>query len=504
MQHQFPWWMIVAALVLVGCAVSEPEETTGNSGDDPDVGVDADADADVFDPCEECSSVEVCIDDECVDACEETGTECGEVNLHGQDADCGGCALGECNDGECPEVCDQLDAECGEVVFGGEVYDCGGCDADAFCLASNRCTAGDDFVDVAAGREHTCGIRPSRAVRCWGANDDGQLGDDNRPEASSSPRTVVGGSAAQMITTLNHHTCVVTGSDDLKCWGRNDDGQLGDNSTDNAAIATDVYGASGSWISAGGAHSCVVDRQNDELICWGDNQFGKLGGGDDESDPQRRVVTLRSISPDEPLEGVVQVGSGSGHSCALDKHNDLWCWGRNHNGQLGRGDTQDGSQLAESVSEMNDPAVSLSVGYNHSCALDAQRSVWCWGRGDHGQIGQEDPGDQTAPQQVELPGEAIDVDAGRFHSCAAVDSGDVYCWGRDDDGQAGQSDPSGQVDEPEVVDGIGGSVVGVSAGARHSCAVTDTAEVYWWGNNDAGQLGDESAGSAGTPVRVEQ
>lgn len=502
--------LAVGLIVGAGCAEVEPPGDNDGDNDEPVVDAGGDVEADTWDPCQECGPGEVCVDEECVDGCEETATECGSVDYMGEQLECGSCELGDCDDGQCPAVCEEFDAECGEVHFGGEAHDCGECEADdRRCTEHNVCIsdASDIYVDVAAGRSHTCAVRGSGSVRCWGANDKGQLGDGQAPEGATSPSTVVDLAGARLVSTLNHHSCAASRDAEgqlreLYCWGPNEHGQLGDGTTDESDRPVEVDGLEGPSVRAGAEHTCGIDEAGG-LFCWGRNEMGRLGGGhDDATDPSDNIEVLRLISPEQPLEDVVDHGAGTAHSCALDAGNEIRCWGRNTDGQLGLGHTGDGPTFAEEAVELPIVTTAIDTGYEHSCALGHQGEVWCWGRGEYGRLGHGEGVPEPSPVSVELDVAAVDVAAGRFHSCAAVESGEVYCWGRNHEGQVGLEGSATEIQVPQRVEGVDG-VHRVGAGANHSCGVDFQGDVYCWGANDEGQLGDGSTVGRADPEPVE-
>jgi alpha-tubulin suppressor-like RCC1 family protein len=190
-----------------------------------------------------------------------------------------------------------------------------------------------DVADVAAGSAHTCGLRADGAVLCWGAGDQGQLGD-----GSTAGRALAGAPLATNGAPLNAvaiaagavHTCAADSNGAVWCWGGGDRGQLGDGAAAGAPNPTAVSSlpAAAAAVAAGGAHSCAA-LTDGRVFCWGAGDQGQLGDGafDDSATP----VAVAALA------GAVQVSAGHAHSCARTRDRSIWCWGGNGSGQLGDG-----------------------------------------------------------------------------------------------------------------------------------------------------------------------
>ncbi|MCW1969492.1 MAG: hypothetical protein KIH69_015375, partial [Anaerolineae bacterium] len=185
---------------------------------------------------------------------------------------------------------------------------------------------------IAAGREHSCAVTTAGGVKCWGGNGAGQLGLGSTSVLSSAVPVDVPGlsGGVRAIAAGLTHTCAVMNSGAAKCWGSNDAGQLGNNSTTAAAAPVDVAGLNSgvSAIAAGWDHTCAV-LANGGAKCWGANDFGKLGNGVFAASPTPVDVAGLGSS-------VKALTLGNGHTCALVA-DGVKCWGWNQQGQLGSG-----------------------------------------------------------------------------------------------------------------------------------------------------------------------
>ncbi len=189
---------------------------------------------------------------------------------------------------------------------------------------------------IAAGVRHSCALTNAGGVRCWGANIRGALGDGT---TSRRPRQVVDvsglSSGVTAIAAGHDYSCAVTSSADVKCWGYNRWGQLGDGTTSDRSTPVDVSGLSSgvTAISAGGTHSCAP-MSSGGVKCWGRNNYGQLGDG----------TTSTSLTPVDVSGlrgGATAIAAGSFHSCALRRSGGVKCWGLNSTGQLGDGTMSD-------------------------------------------------------------------------------------------------------------------------------------------------------------------
>lgn len=394
-----------------------------------------------------------------------------------------------------------------------------------------------DAQQVALGRSHSCARRKSGLVVCWGANDDGQLGDGTGGPgmASARPISVRGLTDATTIVAGESHTCAVRATKAVVCWGDNRDGQLG-NKTRNSWIEPVVIRglADAKVIAAGTRHTCVL-RETGGVICFGANERGQLGDGSTTGHERPTAVadmaglvglaasgsrtcgftpqavfcwgdvdgqtTTRPRKVAERTEGdnIVELELGPAHACLRQLSGAVRCWGNNADGRVGDGTFESRQQpVPVGVSS----AVDVALGHRHSCALAADGKVSCWGDDANGALGHGEPEDagsqaREGVQRVSGLDDAIDVASGDAFSCVARRSGAVACWGRNDLGQLGDGskEPSrpfpGPV--PNLDDGIA-----VAAGAAQACAVRKTGAVVCWGINDKGQLG---RAAAPTPLR---
>ncbi len=372
--------------------------------------------------------------------------------------------------------------------------------------------------------DHTCALLDSGGVRCWGRNNFGQLGyghadDIGDGETAASVGLVSTGGVVTQLAVGVGHTCVLLQTGKVRCWGRNEHGQLGyahanDIGDDESPTGFVDVGGTVLQLAAGGEHTCAL-LSGGKVRCWGLGVDGQLGYantndiGDNESPKSAGDVQLGGVA--------VQVSAGRDHTCARLNTGAVRCWGRGMWAPLGYANTQNvgDNEHPASVGDvaLGGQAVEVSAGWFHTCARLSTGTVRCWGYGAVGQLGYASPldvGDDEHPQSagdVQLGAPAVQISAGLFHTCARLSSGAVRCWGYGDSGRLGyaNTDNIGDDEHPQSAGDVqlGAAASWVVAGATHSCALLDSGSVLCWGNGEFGQLGSGSSNDIGddeTPI----
>ncbi len=369
------------------------------------------------------------------------------------------------------------------------------CDECAHSCIEDECV---NIESIFAGGQHTCAIVEDGRMACWGQNSQGQLGidDSDRP----FPTFIDAVQGVQDASAGWEHTCAIDGSNIAWCWGRNEEGQLGAGSTANTrhdpqavAVAGDVH-----LIAAGYSHGCAVHGEGN-ISCWGAEVDGQLGNG--QSGPSVGIAP-QVIEVFDGSSTVSGLSAGWGSSGAISG-GIVKMWGRNDWDQLGQDESSDyeSDPVEVDVLDTDGPlAQSFSAGWRHACAVRDGGEVWCWGDDEGGQLGRGD--------EPQLPGPVVDlpvdgstaVDAGwGSHSCARS-SHWLYCWGNNDSGQLGTDEPSQSAFAVQVFDE---PVMDLAVGQSHTCALVTGGELYCWGNNSNGQLGvGPTPNQSSEPLRV--
>lgn len=322
-------------------------------------------------------------------------------------------------------------------------------------------------VAVVAGGAHTCAVFENGDARCWGLNTSGQLGLGNTATvmAIGDTETLEGLAKVELVAPTNElglgvlQTCARV-SGQLRCWGGGAFGQLGlaavttigDNELPLAVPAV-MLGGEPIELAIGGYHGCAI-MATGTLRCWGRNDTGQLGLGNaahvGDNEHPLAVPEVDALSPNLPLEtSLVDIVAGLSHSCMLLSNGDVICWGAGNLGQLGQGNNQTwGDAIGETPAALSPVAlggfaVALAAGYLHTCALLDDGAVRCWGSADSGQLGNGDeefvgltnlPSDRPV---VPLAGPVIGIAAGGAHTCVVYEDQQVGCWGSNEYGQLG-------------------------------------------------------------------
>lgn len=378
---------------------------------------------------------------------------------------------------------------------------------------------GRHVTGLAAGAEHTCALLNDGNVRCWGNGVHGRLGYGNSStvgddETPASAGDVDLGAVATQIVAGAEHTCALLTDGGVRCWGRGSSGQLGygntssigDDETPRVAGSVNL-GRPVVQLAAGAEHTCAL-LDTGRVRCWGAAGSGRLGYGNLQTIGDNE---LPSQAGDVDL-GVhaVRLAAGRFHTCALLSGGAVRCWGFGQYGQLGRGNTatigdDETPRLSGNV-ELGATAIDLTVGDYHSCAVLDNGALRCWGYAHYGQlgfgqnriIGDDEP--VWSAGDVPLGGHAVRVVAGQQHTCALLEGGKVRCFGYGLDGALGTATVLNIGDDElaskGTLAGAGGFVFGLTAGARHNCALLSD-RVRCWGLGTFGRLGHQSASSIG-------
>ncbi len=452
---------------------------------------------------------------------------------------------GGCGD-DCDD-CDKRDAS----MDGGD--DCASCDENAQCV-DGACVCDDGYTGDGitctslmwdkvttggsweyGGNEyglntqvgHSCGIREGQLF-CWGVNAEGQLG---LGEASGSYMPTRVGTAEDWtdVSAGYKHTCGIRGGG-LYCWGRNanfrDDSVvdylvlgLGPDFADVVSVDTPTQvGASSGWttVALGKYSGCAIDAG--ELFCWGRNEQGNLGTGESgdgtESDVPVQEVGGHSdwamvwVSPWRPNAcGIRDDGAGNRR---------LYCWGEGEYGGLGQGDTSDQNAPVQvpllATGDWTDWD-SVSVGSQWACGIrddGTDRTLWCWGKNHWGGLGLGNSSNVDEPVQVGTGTDWDGHECGRSFGCG-IRSGALHCAGRNKYGQLGlgenlmgfceSSDFYFYCEKYMLADDTR-NWTDVNAGSAHSCGVAD-GMAYCWGANYSGQTGQPSGDRIFEPMAVQ-
>jgi alpha-tubulin suppressor-like RCC1 family protein len=343
-----------------------------------------------------------------------------------------------------------------------------------------------DVGTLAAGTGHTCALTRAGAVLCWGRGDFGQLGDGENLGSSVPKPVMLPGPAAQVVAG-GEFACARLADGTVQCWGRGNRGQIGDRtSADKLRPAVAMLPEKAVHIGAGNEHACAVGMSG-AVYCWGEVGGGRLGNGVMPAGIANRPQLVPTAMPE-----FTQVVAGTQYSCALSRTRQVTCWGMSVYGQVGVpvGTLPSPPVVVAGLADV----AALAAGAEHVCAITGDGTVWCWGRGDSGQLGSVSTrsGEGTpTPTPIQKFGPATAISASTNHTCAVV-AGVAYCWGANRYGQLGIGSTTNN-SKPTAVMKLPAMTATVEAGDRHSCGALADGNVFCWGANQFGQLGNSAA-----------
>ncbi|MDB4819411.1 hypothetical protein OAH59_03035 [Euryarchaeota archaeon] len=379
--------------------------------------------------------------------------------------------------------------------------------------------------ELTAGDYHNCYLDEEDAIYCWGRNNFGQLGDGTNIDSPYPVKVIIpNGSTATSLTAGHAHTCAILDNESLYCWGRNHVGQLGDGTTlaRNIPVLVNLPSErTAISVSSEGWHGCAI-LDNSSLYCWGNNNYGQLGDNtncryDDYSNGcngnsgKSTPVHVANLPIDRLAVSVI---TGNLHTCAILDNASLYCWGNNDNGQLGDGTGISTCNIQTGICSLEAVAVSLPSGHSvisidaggyFNCIILDNGSLHCWGSNQEGQLGQGSISVSVlSPIEVSLPSGrlAISVSAGHYHTCIVLSDYELYCFGKNDWGALGDGSYIGRTSPVRVSLPSGSNTTYVSAGEIHTCAEVDNNSIYCWGMNTYYQIGDGTTSHRNIPVAV--
>ena len=333
---------------------------------------------------------------------------------------------------------------------------------------------------ISAGYNHSIGRGPDSMIRAWGRNDYGQLGDESTTNRNSP--VLIGSCTWNAIAGGLQHSLGIRADNRLLAWGRNNYGQLGDGTNTQRTSPTLIGTSTWKVIAAGGSHSLGI-RADDALLAWGRNNSGQLGDG--TTTDRKSPITIGSCT-------WKAIAAGMGHSLGIRADNRLLAWGSNYHGQLGDGTgyTRYSPTLIGSCTWK-----AIAAGALHSLGIRADDSLFAWGRNEAGQIGDGTTTDRFEPIMIgSCTWKA--VAGGYYHSLGIRADNRLLAWGNNGAGQLGDGTTT-QRTSPT----LSGSCTwkAIAAGEYHSLGIRADDIILAWGDNGYGQLGDGTWNDKSSP-----
>jgi len=355
-----------------------------------------------------------------------------------------------------------------------------------------------EWASAAMGVEDfTIAIDSDGKLWAWGGNWNGQLG-DGTTTSSTTPIEIRPDKDWTMVSAGWYYAMALDTDGNIWGWGNNGSGQLGDGTNTNRNTPhpmTHPEGMEWVYLSVGNAedsfHTSAIDSDG-RLWGWGYNYYGQLGDG--------TVVTTSTPVQTVTDRNWAMVSVGFYHTMAIDSDGKLWAFGVNWNGQLG-----DGTTMSRNLPVMIMPDkdwTMVSAGSQFTLAIDSDGKLWAWGANIMGQLGDGTTIQKTSPVQIGTATNWAHVSAGDSHSMAIDTDGKLWAWGYNLYGQLGNGAFVITANPNPIQIGSDTDWAMVSAGGSHTAAIKTNGELYAWGQNWYGQLGDGSLSNKSTPVKV--
>ena len=274
----------------------------------------------------------------------------------------------------------------------------------------------NNYLSVATGRYAMCAIRSDNKLYCAGlATYNGTA------TASMTLVNVDSGNTFSSVSMGSQTSCGITTSGVLRCWGVNGNGQIGDGSTTNRSSPVTVDGSSAYLkVANGAAHTCGIVAASGQIRCWGAQNNGRLGNN---STAAANIATPTAITDNTAY---IDIATGNDFTCGITNANKLFCWGNNGNAQLGDGTT---IQRANSTAiDSGNFYLSVAAGLTNGCAVRSNNKMFCWGDWTYGISGQLGANAVT-PQAMDPAFNYTIVEMGRYRGCGLTDNNLVRCWG---------------------------------------------------------------------------
>ncbi len=356
---------------------------------------------------------------------------------------------------------------------------------------------------VSAGAGHTVALKSDGTVLTWGYNEFGQLGDETTA-SSGVPAQVKNLGGVIAVAAGENHTVALKSDKTIWSWGSGSYGQLGNGFYADSRIPVQISAFSGVIAAISAGYHTVALGEDGTVWAWGWNWYGQLGDG----------TTSDSNTPVQvkDFKDVAAVSVGYGHTVALKKDGTVWTWGYNRKGQLGNGTSDEGSHpVPTQVKNLSD-VTAIAAGREHTVALKKDGTVWAWGYGSWGQLGDGNTADKSVPVQViedidpttgkpaRYFGDVTAIAGGVNHTVALKKDGTVWAWGYNSNGELGDGSNEQRTIPVQVKDI--GNVTAITTKSSHTAALKKDGTVWTWGWNGYGQLGDGGTANSKVPVQA--
>lgn len=352
-----------------------------------------------------------------------------------------------------------------------------------------------DICMISLGSSNSAAIKGGK-LYVWGSQTDGQLGDGNVALTCKYPSKIMDDYNFKYVCLGGYHSAAITEDGDLYLWGSNKFGQLGDGTFEDKSTPTQIMkGLKFKCVSLGGSDTSIYGSfsaavtEDGDLYMWGCNKCGQLGDG----------TTNDSSIPIKIMEGYQfkSIDLSAGNSAAITTSGDLYLWGNNHAGSIGNGSGKSENEITPNYIMGNVSTVSLGSGF--SAAITNNGKLYAWGTNCDGQLGVDKEQYLSSSTPIEIMSDVKfkSVSLGSSHAGAIDENGNLYTWGNNNMGQLGDGTTTKRY-EPKIVLS---DVEMIDFGDVHSAAVSN-GELFTWGWNSEHQLGNGEIKNSYVPIEI--
>ncbi|MBM7835589.1 RCC1 domain-containing protein [Clostridium sardiniense] len=376
---------------------------------------------------------------------------------------------------------------------------------------------GKDIISISLGKCNSASITNDGILYMWGKADYKRKNGSILPMKMNGKGDINESTRIVSVSLGYSHNAAIDSDGNLYAWGENSDGELGDGTNINRDVPIKINGKGDIGentkivsVSLGLTHSAAVDSEG-KIYTWGANEYGELGNGN-KNDISSYVsknspVKINGKGDINENTKIVSVSLGGYHSAAVDSEGNLYTWGKNGDGELGDGTNINRNSPVKinggGVIDEKTKIISVSLGGYHSAAVDSEGNLYTWGLNEYGELGII-PGikeENSVNSPIKINGEGdigentkiVSVSLGLTHSAAVDSEGNLYTWGLNGDGELGDGTDINKY-KPVKINGSGSigektKIVSISLGLCHSAATDNEGNLYTWGSNKYGELG---------------
>jgi alpha-tubulin suppressor-like RCC1 family protein len=369
---------------------------------------------------------------------------------------------------------------------------------------------GTNWKQVSSGDQHTAAIKTDGTLWTWGRGNYGRLGNNQNFVQISTPSTTFsGGTNWKQVSAGYRHNVAIKTDGTLWTWGNNNNGQLGTGLTTNVStpVTTSAGGTNWKQVSAGNSHTSAI-KTDGTLWTWGNGtsgQLGRLSFGSIKSTPVTTFAggTNWADTPTTNPEDLYTLSAGETHTAAIKTDGTLWIWGDGGNGRLGNAVTTDVSTPVTTFAGGTNWK-QVSAGVTHTAVIKTDGTLWLWGSGGDGNLGHANTNifeNISTPITTFAGGtDWKQVSASSFYTTAIKTDGTLWTWGYGDGGILGNALAGGRVSTPITTFAGGTNWKQVSSAQEHTAAIKTDGTLWVWGNGAVGQLGNAFSPGGFAPI----